>query len=165
MVMWEITVRHDGLNKYRHIRGNDKYVVEQKAAAQRAIWNEMWQRKLEKEQKINDKQTKTESSIEQTEEATEAIKKIENILRHTLDINDTINWESLKDKSNFPKSKPQPTKRRQPPLRFWSSLSTAFCQPANRLKNRLSKRSLYRISLQSMASGNYPTATTRFTRW
>ena len=110
MVMWEITVRHDGLNKYRHIRGNDKYVVEQKAAAQRAIWNEMWQRKLEKEQKINDKQTKTESSIEQTEEATEAIKKIENILRHTLDINDTINWESLKDKSNFPKSKPQPTK-------------------------------------------------------
>ena len=57
--IWEITVRHDELNKYRLIRGNDKYVVEQKASEQLAIWNEMWQRKLEKEQKIFEKEQKT----------------------------------------------------------------------------------------------------------
>ena len=106
--MWEIELRHDGLNKYRHIRGNDKYVVEQKAAAQRAIWNEMWQRKLEKEQKIEDKQTKIESSIEQTKEAIKAIEEIENTLKHTLNVDDKIDWEVLKDKSKFPKPKSQP---------------------------------------------------------
>ena len=31
--MWEIEIRHNGLNKYRHIRGSDKYIVQQKAAA------------------------------------------------------------------------------------------------------------------------------------
>ena len=39
--VWEVEVRHDGLHKYRHIRGIDKYVVEQKAAAQLRTWNEM----------------------------------------------------------------------------------------------------------------------------
>ena len=43
--IWEIEVTHPGLNKYRHIRGTDKYVVEQKAYAQKAIWDEIWQKK------------------------------------------------------------------------------------------------------------------------
>ena len=112
--MWQIEIRHDGLNKYRIIRGKDKYVVEQKAAVQRTVWDEMWQRKLEKEQKLFEKeqkikgrQAKNQSAIEQTREATEAIKEIENVLKHTLTIDDRVDWEVLKDKSKFPKSKPQ----------------------------------------------------------
>ena len=104
--MWEIELRHDGLNKYRHIRGNDKYVVEQKAAAQQAIWDKMWQKKLEIEQK----QSKIELAIEQTKEATEAIKEIENIIKHALNKNYKIDWESLKNESKFLKQKPQPPK-------------------------------------------------------
>ena len=105
--IWETTIRHDELNKYRIIRGKDKYVVEQKAAVQLAAWEEIWQRKLEKEQKLKGKQSKTESAIEQTKEATKAIMEIENILRHTLNIDNTIDWETLKDKAKFPKVKPQ----------------------------------------------------------
>ena len=88
-----------------------KYVVEQKAAVQRTVWDEMWQRKLEKEQKLFEKeqkikgrQAKNQSAIEQTREATEAIKEIENVLKHTLTIDDRVDWEVLKDKSKFPKS-------------------------------------------------------------
>jgi len=106
--IWEITVRHDGLNKYRIIRGKDKYVVEQKAAVQLAAWEEMWQRKLGKEQKINNKQAKTESAIEQTREAKEAVKKIEDILKHALNKNYKIDWEALKNESKFLKQKSQP---------------------------------------------------------
>eukprot|EP01037_Dinobryon_pediforme_P017136 gene17136-17327_t len=42
---WSIEVRHNGLNKYRLIRGQTKEVVEQKAEAQLATWNEIeqWQ--------------------------------------------------------------------------------------------------------------------------
>lgn len=104
--VWEIEVRHDGLNKYRLIRGKDKYVVEQKASAQQAVWNEMWRRKLEKEQKIEDKQTKIESSIEQTKESTEAIKELENIIKHALNKNCKIDREILKKEIKFYKQKP-----------------------------------------------------------
>jgi restriction system protein len=107
--IWEITVSHEGLNKYRIIRGKDKSVVEQKADAQLAAWNEMWQRKSEKEQKTQDRQTKNESAIEQTREASEAIKEIENILKHALNKNYKIDWEALKNESKFLKQKPQPS--------------------------------------------------------
>jgi len=50
--VWQIEVRHEGLKKYRLVSGTDRYVVEQKAAAQRAAWDEMWRKRLESEQKI-----------------------------------------------------------------------------------------------------------------
>ena len=49
--MWDIEIRHDGLNKYRHIRGSDKFIVQQKAAAQTLVWNDMWEKKKLAEQK------------------------------------------------------------------------------------------------------------------
>ncbi len=39
--IWQIELRHDGLKKYRIIRGRDKYEVEQKAAAIKAQWDEI----------------------------------------------------------------------------------------------------------------------------
>ena len=39
--VYEAEVRHNGLNKYRHIRGTDRHVVEQKAAVQANAWEEM----------------------------------------------------------------------------------------------------------------------------
>ncbi|MBA4311253.1 MAG: restriction endonuclease [Chlorobiaceae bacterium] len=106
--MWEIEIRHPGLNKYRLIRGTDKYVVEQKAATQEAAWDEMWRKRSEKEERALNKRTKIEEALSRTRDACEAITELENILRHTLSIDDTIKWESLKDKSIFPKPKPQP---------------------------------------------------------
>ena len=54
--MWEIEVRHGGLNKYRHIRGSDRYVVEQKAAAQEQAWDQIWKKKREREAAIRSKE-------------------------------------------------------------------------------------------------------------
>ena len=111
--VWEIEVWHDGLNKYRLIRGKDKYVVEQKAAAQCAVWDEMWERRLEKdqrlyekEQQIKDTQSKIELAEEKTRETQEEIEKIEYILRHALDKNRKIDREILKKEIKFHKEKP-----------------------------------------------------------
>ena len=49
MPSYFIEVKHDGLNKYRMIRGNHSYVVEQKAAAQKAAWDDIWKKKCEKD--------------------------------------------------------------------------------------------------------------------
>ncbi len=106
--MWQIEVRHSGLNKYRLIRGTDQYVVEQKAAAQKAAWEEMWRKKVEREQRISNKQSMLEDAQEQTKEADEAIEQLENILLRGLKVDSTIKWDTLKDISTF--SQPAPRK-------------------------------------------------------
>jgi len=113
--MWQIEISHPGLNKYRLIKGTDKYVVEQKAAAQKAMWDEMWQRKVEKNQRVLNKQTMFEEAQSRTQQAKQTIEELENTLKHTLDIDDTIKWEALKDFSAFSKPKPEPFNLRQIP--------------------------------------------------
>ncbi len=112
--IWEIEVRHEGLNKYRHIRGTDKYVVEQKALAQQLAWNEMWEKKLEVEESKKIKRQvwrNKEDSIEEagikTKDAQENIKQLEGVLGHTLKINDAIVWENLRDTSLYSIEKPK----------------------------------------------------------
>jgi restriction system protein len=120
--MWEIEVRHTGLNKYRHIRGSDKYIVQQKAAAQEITWDEMWEKKQLAEQKrtdreavIRNKEEKIELAITKTEEAQEEINRLETILLHTLKIDDAIDWDNLLDKKKYNIKKPIKKKFNQIP--------------------------------------------------
>jgi len=125
--MWEIEVTHSGLNKYRHIRGSDRHIVEQKAEAQRLAWDEMWEKKQAAENKkrerdaaIRSKEQKKELAEIKSDEAQKAINNLEEILRHTLSIDDAIDWSSLLDKKKFPKRRPtKPTPEEIPtvPLR------------------------------------------------
>lgn len=119
---WEIEISHNGLNKYRHIRGRDKYVVEQKAQAQKLIWDEMWQKKLaaekrtqDKERAIRNKEGKKELAQIRTVEAQSQLDELENLLRQTLSVDDAIDWSSLEDKRPFPMPKPIKGKRMPAP--------------------------------------------------
>lgn len=114
-VAYKAEIRHNGLNKYRLIRGKDLYVVQQMAELQIAAWEEQWAKKKEKtrkaqqrEEKLWDKERKLEEATECTAEAQEIIKSLENTLQHTLVIHDAIVWDALKDYSEFKKPKPQP---------------------------------------------------------
>lgn len=118
--LWRVEVRHEGLNKYRLVTGTDRYVVEQKAAAQRAAWDEMWRKRLESEQKIlgkqlaaYSKQAKKELATEKSKAATEAIEQLLNILRSALTCAEKFSWENLKDTSPFTRPKPD----RHPPTK------------------------------------------------
>ena len=116
--MYEIEISHKGLNKYRHIKGSDKSIVEQKARVQQAVWNEMWSKKLVAEQKKTERYKKARSKEEKKElasnktlDAQNEISAIKNILAHTLHVNDAIDWDELLDRTSFaiPKpSQPQP---------------------------------------------------------
>ena len=86
--MYEVEISHEGLNKYRCIRGADEYVVEQKAAMQLAQWDEMWAIKEEKRLETERKESKVEHARKITEQAREFIKEIEGILDHTLSVDD-----------------------------------------------------------------------------
>ncbi|MBE7546622.1 MAG: restriction endonuclease [Planctomycetia bacterium] len=119
--MWKAEIRHEGLNKYRVIRGRDRDVVEQMAETQIAAWNEMWEKRqqiqINKQEREDIRLQKTQeikSNIDEvnrrTEEAKEAIEEIKNILKHTLSVNDAIDWNSLKDYTAFGKPKPNSPK-------------------------------------------------------
>ncbi|WP_196493752.1 restriction endonuclease [Ornithinibacillus caprae] len=111
--MYEIEIRHDGLNKYRLIKGSDPYVVRQKARYQELQWDEMWKKKLEtqlkkeeREATTREKEAKKALALQLTSEAEEKIGELEGILRLTLEVDDAIDWENLKDYTEFGEPKP-----------------------------------------------------------
>ena len=112
--MHEVEIKHEGLHKYRVIRGSDRYVVEQKARAQVNQWDEMWEKKLvkeaeqaEKKRQAQEKEEKKLLAAQRTEEAHEKLQELEDTLIYTLNLDDTIDWESLKDKSEYEIAEPK----------------------------------------------------------
>lgn len=143
--MWEIEISHDGLNKYRHIRGRDRYVVEQKAQAQKLAWDEMWQKKLAadrrtlaKERAIRDKEDKKELAQIRTAEAQTLLDELDSILRHTLTVDDAIDWASLEDRRPFPL--PMPIQKQPMPAPVEPVLSDAKYQVTLSFFDKLFKK-------------------------
>ncbi|WP_227395931.1 restriction endonuclease [Jeotgalibacillus aurantiacus] len=125
--MYQIEIKHDGLNKYRLIKGKDRHVVEQKAAVQIKDWDERWEKQLEmlekkheKELLALEKEEKKEYASQQTTDAVENLQVLDNVLLHTLDIDDRIDWDDLKDHSSFVEPypvKPTPLHRPSQPVK------------------------------------------------
>ena len=155
--IWEVEIRHEGLNKYRHLRGSDKYVVEQKALVQRSAWDEMWQKRLQIEytknsklEMLRSKLTNTESAAERTKEAQENIKSLETILSFTLKIDDTVVWETLVDNKVYsieqPKKPVEPLISKSPSqsdskyqltLSYWDVFFSKFRKEKERIAQEL----------------------------
>ena len=119
---YEIEIWQDELKKYQVIRGDNKYVVEQKARAKMAQWEEMWERKeaaeqarFEREQRALDKEQKLRLAADKTQEAQASIAALENILAHTLGVDDAVDWETLKNLADYPVAKPEEPKIEREP--------------------------------------------------
>ena len=52
---YQLEVRHDGLNKYKVVKGETQYEAQQKANALMQQWNEMYNKKIEAEKKEQEK--------------------------------------------------------------------------------------------------------------
>lgn len=118
--MWEIEIRHEGLNKYRKIRGSDKYVVEQKAVMQQREWDEAWQKKVAREKAAQCIEESKQMAISLTREAEANLDAIDKTLSSYLDKNILgIDWDKLKDFSTFSKKCPLkslPNKKEAEPI-------------------------------------------------
>jgi restriction system protein len=109
--MYYIEVKHEGLKKYRFIQGSDKYVVEQKAVMLKEQWEELWAKRVEIDKKKAERDERLHLWNRGKEVAAEkTIEEVENILKHTLKVNDVINWDTLLNKSDYPKPKPSQPK-------------------------------------------------------
>lgn len=76
-------ITHWGLNDVKILTSDDNGVLRNKVKDHVAILEEKWE------------------SITLTKEAIRKLKEIDNILLHTLEIDDTVDWEQLKDKTKF----------------------------------------------------------------
>lgn len=114
---YQIELWHDGLKKHRLIKGADSTIVRRKADLQSNEWDERWGEIQVKESNRLSRESKKQTAVRKTEDAQKEIERLENILRHTLNINDAINWEALKDSTRYPVPKPKKTEPTAKPSR------------------------------------------------
>ena len=112
---YSLELWHDGLKKHRLVGGREDAVVLRKAKIQIAEWDEKWvladareKKRLDKESRKREQKSNKDLASSRTEEALGEINRLGNILKQTLEVDDTIDWDNFKDMSEF--SEPKPTR-------------------------------------------------------
>lgn len=116
-----LEIWHDGLKKHRLIKGESEYIVNQKARLQIDEWSERWEelsrKQKERSMKAEGKRLQEERKLEAADmSAAAAVEQelLHSLLKTTLEVNDVLDWESLKDQTPF--EEPQPTMPKPEPL-------------------------------------------------
>ena len=94
-------IQHLGLKTFRVIKDLNSYILDMKVKEQFHKWDTQWAKGLEKKRLQEEKETSLNLAKERTADAEQEQEQIENILLHTLDIDDIIDWETLIDKKKF----------------------------------------------------------------
>jgi len=111
--VWRAEISHEGLNKFRVIRGATQEELNSKAAWQRKAWDEQWQRLLQvrsqqqkREKAAHSKELRKLLGEQRTREAEEAISNLEGLLSSAAEKDSRVDWTKLKDHTNYPVPKP-----------------------------------------------------------
>ncbi len=127
-----IEVKHSGLNKYQLIKDETHYVVEQKARAKMAEWDEMWEKKCAAEEKrreqlkrvqekviaaeekrrdqakrVQELEDRRATAAERTAKAKETLAMLDQILADSLKRSHAVDWESLKRCEDYSVARPE----------------------------------------------------------
>lgn len=92
---YKVKMYHKGLKEHKLLSASEKYLLESKVNQQIQKWKVRWNREVSFE----------EANL-RTAEAQKDIEEIENLLTHTLSIDDTIQWDKLKDRKRFTETNP-----------------------------------------------------------
>lgn len=112
---YKLDIWHDGLKKHRLIRGDSQSMIKLKAQLQIEEWAQKWsdissrqkQRSKLEHGRRQHEERKAEAQ-DRTSDAQAELQLLSALLRATLEVDDKVNWESLKDKASFPESSPKP---------------------------------------------------------
>jgi restriction system protein len=81
-------------------------MVVEKALAKKAQWDEMWEKRLERQRKVQMVSDKKALAAQKTAEAARDLAALEGILSRTLGVDDAVHWGALKDNSDYPDAAP-----------------------------------------------------------
>ena len=100
-------IRHVGLGTYRVLKDMDEILLKNKIDAQFFKWDEQWSKNVHRNRSLADREANQNLADERSREVQAKLKEIENILNSALEIDDAIDWKSLKDKTKFTIPNPQ----------------------------------------------------------
>lgn len=103
---YSVELSHISLGEDKIIFASDLEMLRNKCQMQIENWDEKWKKREQKKLIEEEKIANIEEAKRRTDEARKAISELENILAFTLDINDAINWDSLKINRSFTEPDP-----------------------------------------------------------
>lgn len=100
-------VTHKGLKDHKLFTAFDEDILENKVESHVAKLEEKWEKIVSKQNIINHQAASQKEAEIRTQAAIRSLEAVDNILIHTLSIDDTIDWEVLKDKTKFKEPNPE----------------------------------------------------------
>lgn len=94
-------VIHKGLRDYKILTSDNSYILKNKIERHIEKLEERWDKIVNKQNIVRTKEELQKESECRTQEAIINLNQINNLLLHTLEIDDTVDWETLKEKRNF----------------------------------------------------------------
>lgn len=101
-----VEMSHERLNEHKVISAPDLHMLDNKVNLQKSKWRDKWETVSTKRELDQEREANLEEANRRTEEASNILKDMENILLDSLKVTSTINWEKLKKNETFPKQMP-----------------------------------------------------------
>jgi len=106
ILKYTIEIYHKGLKAHKFLSATEIDILQNKVDMVVEKWDLEWE-KLEKRRKTEkDRESTKESALLQTIEAEGRLIELDNLLLHTLDIDDTVDWKKLRRSDRFKEQEP-----------------------------------------------------------
>jgi restriction system protein len=106
-IKYTAEITHKGLKDFKILTSDDSGVLRHKVNAHTSKLEEKWEKIVIKQNIVRSKEEIQKESETLTKDAIKALKEIDHILLFTLEIDDAVNWEQLKDKTKFKIGSPE----------------------------------------------------------
>lgn len=99
-------VEHRGLGTYKMLRDSNHDVLLKRVETIFSLWDKQWEQQSKRSSALSSKISSEAEAEYRSKQAVAAMQLVENILTHTLTVNDRINFSQLFEYSKFPESNP-----------------------------------------------------------
>lgn len=113
ILKFTVEIYHKGLKEHKILSAPEEDILENKIGLQAKKWKEKWERLESKRRNFQEKEANINEANERTNTAIKELEDVENILVHTLSIDDKVNWEKLKRNEDFTKPEPKKPERKE----------------------------------------------------
>ena len=104
--MYSREIRHDGLNKFRVIRGKSLYEVDQKAEMQLRVWEDQWNRVVKRHEEAQQKSNKKATAQQLSDQLKKERQLAEEYLILTIKNNKTVDLRTALQRRTFDDEEP-----------------------------------------------------------
>ena len=111
ILKYTVEMYHKGLREHKIVSAPDLDILRNKVTVQAEKWADKWRKQELKRKALEEREKNLGEATRRSEEAKRALEEIENILTHTLAIDDAIDWDTLKKKGSFDEPKPSKPKK------------------------------------------------------